>query len=212
MNAQRFRIAVASAVILLLIGIGAFLVYDMNAPVQEVRFYEVPEPGSRAVLVAPVARGASVTISSNSENPDPQMLNDNASPLLSEECCPDDLSEMVVLDNNHDSNPVSPEVIEDARRLREWQEASALHQEKIAAHEEEGNELMQNGLLMSIIQDLDAAQYSEKRVYDKEYALRRDNQISADLEALIPKIENWGKRGTALSQDAPKYPTLTHTH
>lgn len=209
MNAQKFRIVVASVVILFLIGIGAFLVYDMNAPVQQVRVYEVPEPAPRAVLVDPVARGAPVTASSNQE---PQMLDDNASPLLSEECCPDDLSELVALDDGmvYDSNPVSPEVIEDARRISEWQEAFALHQEKTAAHDAEGNELMQK--LMSIIQELDAAQGSDERIYDKEYALRMDNQIAANLEALIPKIENWGKRGTALLRDAPKYPTFTHSH
>lgn len=49
MNTQRFRIVIASTFILLLIGIGAFLVYDMNTPVQQVRVYEVPESGPRAV-------------------------------------------------------------------------------------------------------------------------------------------------------------------
>lgn len=48
-------------------------------------------------------------------------------PLLSEECCPDDLSKLAEFDDGivHDSNPVSLEVIEDARRLGQWQEASA---------------------------------------------------------------------------------------
>ncbi len=141
MNIRRFRIAVASVVILLLIGIGAYVAYDMNTPVQQVRVYEVPEPGPRAVLVADVARGAPVTALSNQE---PQMLDDDASPLLIEECCPDDLSELVALDDGRvpDSNPVSPEVIEDARRLREWQEAYALYNEKMEAHHAERSELL----------------------------------------------------------------------
>ena len=43
MKTRRSKIAVGSVVILLLVGIGAFLAYDTNAPVQQVRVYEVPD-------------------------------------------------------------------------------------------------------------------------------------------------------------------------
>ena len=224
----------ASVVILLLAGLGAFVAYDKNTPVQEVRVYELPEPVSRAELVDPVAQGKTVIVPSNQES---QMLDDNASPLLSEECCPDDLSEIVALDDNqvYDFKSVSPEVIEEGRRLREWLEASALHQAKSDAHQDESKVLLQG--LISTVQNLCATMTLEERadlfstieshipdmspesrqmisdmIYGKEYSSLTEEQILSDWDTWIFRMEDWSKRGETLFHESPNPPTLTHTH
>lgn len=45
MNTRFLRIAAFSAVILLLVGIGAYVTYYLTTPVQKVRIYEVPDSG-----------------------------------------------------------------------------------------------------------------------------------------------------------------------
>ena len=232
MNTRFF--VIGGAVIFLLVGFGVFLVYDMNAPVQQVRVYEVPEPAPRATLADSVAAGKTELAFSNQES---QILDDDASPLLSEECCPDDLSELVELDDGivYDSNPVSPEVIEDARRLREWREASALHREKTAAHDAERERLFDE--LISISRDFFAAAATEDRaavvsaldeqfpdmdqnirqkvldmIYGADYPSRTNEDIRSDLETLRLKQENWAQRSEKLARERPVYPNLTHKH
>ena len=163
------------------------------------------------------------------------MSDEDASPLLSEECCPDDLSEMVVLDDNYDSNPVSPEVIEDARQLREWQEASVLHQEKETDLMEEGNELA-DGLISTMTElfatftpDMRAEVYLEAEsqvpnmdsqtrqmlfdmIYGKERRSITEEQIMYYIKAYAQRFEEWTKKEDALERQRSVYPTLTHKH
>ena len=60
MKTRRSKIAAGSVVILLLVGIGAFLAYDMNAPVQQVRVYQLPDtktplPQSETEAITPTS-------------------------------------------------------------------------------------------------------------------------------------------------------------
>ena len=232
MNIRRFRIAVASGVVLLLVGIGAFLAYDMNAPIQEVRVYKVPEPGPRVVLAEPVAREETVTTVSTQE---PQRLDDN-----DVGCCPDGpslISEMVTSEDyrGHDLNPVSPEVIEDGKRIGEWLKTSALHQEKTAVHYKEGDELAyglistMTELLATFTPEMRAEVYlkaesqvpnmdSQTRqmlfdmIYGKEQTSMTEEQTMYDIKAYAQRFEEWRKKDEALEQQRPVYPILTHKH
>lgn len=230
MNIRRFRIAVASGVVLLLVGIGVYVAYDMNTPIQAVKVYKLPDKGPRVALAKQMTPEGTETFA-------PPEDYDNATSLLSEACCPDELSEPVALDDEivHDSNPVSPAVIEDGKRAKEWLEALALHQGKSNVHIDEGEVLLQG--LISTVQDLCATMPPEVRaelfstiesqipdmspksremisdmIYGKEYSSLTEEQILSDWETSIFSMEEWSKRGETLFQESPTPPTLTHTH
>ena len=246
MNARRFRIVVTSVVILLLVGIGAFVAYDKNAPIQEVRVYELPDKSDNRPVVDQVTQGRKNSYTqkkgSDSRNGETWFSNDTAVDLIASDltegdgCCPAE-SDLAILSHSEgdDLNPVSPEVIEDARRLREWQEASALHQEKEDAHFAEGGRLFHQ--LISISQDFFASVDTEDRaamvsaldeqwpdmdsnvrqkvldmIYGADYPSRTNGQIRSDLETLRLKQENWAQRSETLVRERPVYPDLTHKH
>ena len=246
MNARRFRIVVASTVILLLIGIGVFVAYDKNMPVQQVRVYEVPDKSDSRPIVNQVPQGRKATYAqkqgTDSRNGEDRFSNDAAVDLIAsdmvegEGCCPAE-SDLAILSHSeeYDLNPVSPEVIEDARRLREWREASALYREKTAAHDAEGERLFDE--LISISRDFFAAAATEDRaavvsaldeqfpdmdqnirqkvldmIYGADYPSRTNEDIGSDLETLRLKQENWAQRSEKLARERPVYPNLTHKH
>ena len=63
------RYWIALAVVLLMIGIGAFLVYDMNPPVQHATVYELPDNREATKQTMPTAYTASFTGDSQSSKP-----------------------------------------------------------------------------------------------------------------------------------------------
>ena len=83
MNTRFFRIAAFSAVILLLVGIGAYVAYYMNAPVQQVRIYEAPDSSNHL----PVAKQVTTlyTQSNNGDASPAGVLTDNEHQQIHEE-------------------------------------------------------------------------------------------------------------------------------
>lgn len=238
MNAQRFRIVVASAVILLLIGIGAFLAYDMNAPVQQVRVYEVPESlAPRAVIdQLPVVYtengdlGTAVQSSTESNSE----YEDTTAVVEIEPCCPDEADIDFGQDNNLDHTPVSPKVIADGKRRADWLEALALHEKKEDALFADFQRL--NDELTSIRQDYYALMSDEDRagiaaalddvpdidqsvrqkvldmIYGTDSPSRTPGQIISNWETLVLKQENLTQRLETLERERPVYPSVTHKH
>lgn len=47
---------------------------------------------------------------------------------------------------------------------------------------------------------------------DSIQSLKTQDQIVSEAEALLPKIESWGKRGEQLFEEAPSLPIPLHTH
>ncbi len=244
MNIRRFRIVVTLAVILLLVGIGAYVIYDMNAPVQQVKVYEVPDPLAPRPVVDQVAQGRKASYAqkqgSDSRNGEDWLSNDTSGDRLSsdladdERCCPDGPN-LAILSEEYDLNPVSPEVIEDARRIREWQEVSSLHQEKKDVLFADGERLYHE--FTSIMRDFFASMDAKDRaaivsaldeqlpnidssvrqkvldmIYDADYPSRTNEQIKSDLETLLLKQENLKQRIETLARERPVYPSLTHKH
>ena len=238
MNVQRFRIVVASSVILLLIGIGAFVVYDMDAPVQQVRVYEVPESlASHAVIdqlpvVYPENGDFGTAVQSSTESN--SEYEDTTAVVEIEPCCPDEADIDFGQDNNLDHNPVSPEVIADGKRRADWLEASALHKKKEDALFADFQRL--NDELTSIRRDYYALMSDEDRagiaaaledvpdidpsvrqrvldmIYGTDYSSRTNGDIISDLETLRLKQQTLMQRIETLEQERPVYPSFTHKH
>lgn len=213
MNTRFF--VIGGGVILLLFGFGAFLVYDMNAPVQEVKVYEVPD---RLALRAPHVEssldttGTTVAIatgqqSRSSDNTTAQYLSDSdqgdeATVALGENgiepCCPDEASLFPVgdidfgQDQNLDKNPVSPEVRADSKQYFEYMKALKVFDEKYMALSEELLQL--NNEFKYLI------------------SLELDESLLPKLEAWQAKKEALMKKREELNRQEPVYPISTHTH
>lgn len=238
MNARRFRIVVASAVILLLIGIGAYVAYDMNTPVQQVRVYEVPEPLAPHAVIdqSPVVyteNGDFGTAVQSSTESDSEYENTTAV-VETEPCCPDEADIDFGQDNNLDHNPVSPEAIADGKRRGEWLEALALHKKKEDVLSADFQRLRDE--LTSIRRDYYALMSAEDRaeiaaalddvpdidpsvrtkvldmIYGTDYPSRTNEDIISDLETLRPKLETLMQRIETLERERPVYPSFTHKH
>ena len=192
MNTRFF--VIGGGIILLLFGFCVFLVYDKNAPVQEVRVYEVPDPlAPRAPHVESSLdpTGTTVAIATgqlgrSSDNTTAQYLSDSdqgdeATAALGENgiepCCPDevDLSAAgdidLEQDVNLDYNPVSPEVRADSKSRFEYMKALKVFDEKYMALNEELHQL------------------------NNEFKYL----ISLELDkSLLPKLEAWQAKKEAL--------------
>ena len=218
MNIRRFRIAAFSIVVLLLVGIGAFVTYDRNAPVQQVKVYEVPDPIAPSVQTKHSTTGTTVSIATgqqgrvpsntavqysaeyNQEDKDTASIGESAT----EPCCPEEGEQSSVSDidfgqdTNLDHNPVTPELIADMKRDAEWYAAMKEYEKKYDALHAEGD------------------------VLDNEFDALLDKAAGlegAALEALVPKLkaqiakdEAWLKKLEALKQQRPVRPVPTHTH
>ena len=238
MNARRFRIVVVSAVILLLVGIGAFVAYDMDAPVQQVRVYEVPEPlAPRAVIdplpVVDTENGDFGTAVQSSTESDSE-YEDTTAAVEIEPCCPDGEDIDFGQDNNLDHNPVSTEVIADGKRRGEWLEVLALHEKKEDVLSADFQRLRDE--LTSIRRDYYALMSPEDRagiaaalddvpdidpsvrqrvldmIYGTDYSSRTNGDIISDLETVRLKQETLMQRIETLDRERPVYPSFTHKH
>ena len=221
MNTRFFRIAASSAAILLLVGISVFLVYNTNAPVQEVRVYEMPNAIAPSVETGLATTGTTVSIATGKQTG----LDDNDSSAqysteydqrdedtatmgesTIEPCCPDEANQSLVGDIdfgqgvNLDHNPTSPEMIADSKRDAEWFVA-------IKAYDQKFDELHAERLELE-------AEFEVLIPEDPAEIVRamRDPDIQAKLRAWQKKKEDLKRRSELLKQERPVRPTPTHTH
>ena len=210
MNTRRSIYAIVPGVILLTVGIGVFLVHDRDAPVEQVRVYELPTPKTETdttgnteplVSVQPTWLSDTNTVA-ESDALDPIDLGTMThTETVIEPCCPEDESLTVIAggqDINLDYNPVTPELAADMERDAAWLVAIREYEKKYDALHAEGRQL------------------------DKEFdALLEQAKTleGAALEALAPKLraqiaknEAWLKKLEVLKQQRPVSPTPTHTH
>ena len=205
MNTQRSRIACIAA-ILLIVGIVAFITHDRNAPVEQVRVYELPEADTDGT-------GKTETLVSGQ----PTWRSDNNAAVASDEldstdtiphaetviepCCPDDeeLTEIASgQDINLDHNPVTPELAADMTRDAEWFVAIKEYEKKYDALHAEGDRLDEEfDALLEKAKTLEGA------------ALEA---FAPKLKAQIAKNEAWLKKLEALKRQRPVSPIPTHTH
>ena len=205
MNMQRSRIACIAA-ILLIVGIVAFITHDRNAPVEQVRVYELPETDTDGT-------GKTETLVSGQ----PTWHSDNNAAVASDEldstdtiphaetviepCCPDDeeLTEIASgQDINLDHNPVTPELAADMTRDAEWFVAIKEYEKKYDALHAEGDRLDEEfDALLEKAKTLEGA------------ALEA---FAPKLKAQIAKNEAWLKKLEALKRQRPVSPIPTHTH
>ena len=210
MNARFFMIG--AAVFLLLVGIGSFLAYKMNGPVQQVRIYEVPDKSDSPLVVAPATTVKTETVDFGQQGQISdtatiqysaeydQVYEDTAQMAEStiEPCCPDELYPYPVgdidfrQDTNLDHNPVSPEVITDSKLRFEYMKALKAFDEKYLAL------------------DAEISQLEDEFKY--LISLELDKSLLPKLEAWQAKYDALMKKREELNRQEPVYPTSTHRH
>ncbi len=161
MSTQRgFTIVTVVAAILILIGIGAFVAYDMNTPVQEVKVYELPDSIAPSVESDLGTTGTTGAIATGQQG-------------------------SFADDTNLDHNPVSPEVIAESRRHSEWFDAFDQHHKKRVALKEEQDKLEEdfNSLVFSSDYDQFLRDIADPSYFDKLDA------VWAKMEALQNKAD-----------------------
>lgn len=220
MDIRRFRIAAFSIAVLLLVGIGAFVVSDRNALVQQVRVYEVPAP---IALSGEAEHGTTGTTGATAIDQQGRVSDNTAAQYSTEydqgdedtaamgesaidPCCPDEMAPYPAgdidfgQDTNLDHNPVSPELIVDMKRDAEWYAATQQYEARLDAHYAEG-----------------------KQLDDEYHSLRPDNPDeflrNGDVDAFIAKLkvhrakqDAWWKKLEELEREKPIRPTPTHKH
>ncbi len=209
---RRFTIVVVAVVILLLVGISTFLVYDKNASIQEVTVYELPDSHTPSVesslsttdIIGAITTGQRGRISDNTTEQYSSEYDQGyeAAAALGEStiepCCPDELDPLGDMDSgqdtNLDHNPVSPEVISDARRHNLWWEAQKEHHEKVVASKEKMDELMED---LNLILD-------ENRDSDQLLRNLRDPVYWAKVESTFGKLELLKKQDDKLAKEYPR--------
>ena len=206
MNTQRSRIACIAGAILLIVGSVAFIAHDRDAPVEQIRIYELPEADTDGT-------GKTETLVSGQ----PTWRSDNNAAVASDEldstdtiphaetviepCCPDDeeLTEIASgQDINLDHNPVTPGLAADMKRDAEWFVAIKEYEKKYDALHAEGDRLDEEfDALLEKAKTLEGA------------ALEA---FAPKLKAQIAKNEAWLKKLEALKRQRPVSPIPTHTH
>ena len=206
MNTQRSRIACIAGAILLIVGSVAFIAHDRDAPVEQIRIYELPEADTDGT-------GKTETLVSGQ----PTWRSDNNAAVASDEldstdtiphaetviepCCPDDeeLTEIASgQDINLDHNPVTPGLAADMKRDAEWFVAIKEYEKKYDALHAEGDQLDEEfDALLEKAKTLEGA------------ALEA---FAPKLKAQIAKNEAWLKKLEALKRQRPVSPIPTHTH
>ena len=206
MNTQRSRIACIAGAILLIVGSVAFIAHDRDAPVEQIRVYELPEADTDGT-------GKTETLVSGQ----PTWRSDNNAAVASDEldstdtiphaetviepCCLDDeeLTEIASgQDINLDHNPVTPGLAADMKRDAEWFVAIKEYEKKYDALHAEGDRLDEEfDALLEKAKTLEGA------------ALEA---FAPKLKAQIAKNEAWLKKLEALKRQRPVSPIPTHTH
>ena len=226
---RRFTIGGVVAAILVLIGMGVFLAYDINVPVQEVRVYELPSPivpsveevhGTTGTTVASATgqqgrNSGNTTIQYSVESD--QGYEDTAASGESaiEPCCPEEVDQSPTgdigfgQDTNLDRNPVSPELIKDTRRYWEYVEARNKYNERYDALREKQRQLERE--LVSLNPVL------VKRMQETYPGIKFQSHLTqaerlTKLEALGPRMEFLRIEIKELRQQRPVAPIPTHRH
>ena len=225
---QRFTIVVGVTAILVLIGIGAFIVYDMNA-LSTGKGYELPDTLAPSVEAEHGMTGTTVTIATGqqgnfSDNTTVQYSaksdqGDEDTTQMSESaiepCRPDegDLSPAGDIDfgqdTNLDHNPVSPELIEDTRRYWEYVEARNKYNERYDALREKQRQLERE--LVSLDPVLVEKMREAYPGIKFQSRLTQEERL-AKLDALGPKMESLIIEFKELRQQRPVAPISTHRH
>ena len=208
MNTQRSRIACIAGAILLIVGSVAFIAHDRDAPVEQIRIYELPEAdtdgtGKTETLVS----GQPTWLSDNNAAVESDELDSTDTDTMAhaatviEPCCPDDeeLTEIASgQDINLDHNPVTPGLAADMKRDAEWFVAIKEYEKKYDALHAEGDQLDEEfDALLEKAKTLEGA------------ALEA---FAPKLKAQIAKNEAWLKKLEALKRQRPVSPIPTHTH
>ena len=208
MNTQRSRIACIAGAILLIVGSVAFIAHDRDAPVEQIRIYELPEADTDGT-------GKTETLVSGQ----PTWRSDNNAAVASDEldstdtiphaetviepCCPDDeeLTEIASgQDINLDHNPVTPELAADMTRDAEWFVAKKAWEKQLDALSAEGRRLeKEHDALLPDDPD--------------EFFRTGDRQaLIANLKASRAKLDAWWAEYEELQRQKPIQPTPTHKH
>ena len=210
MNTQISRIACIVCAILLLVGIVAFIAHDRDAPVEQVRVYDLPN-----LKADPDGTNKTETLVSGQ----PTWFSDNNAAVESDEpdstdmaprahaetgiepCCPEDEAFTEITsgqDINLDHNPISPELAADMKRDAEWGAAMQAWQKRYDAHYAKAKELDEE--FHALLPD------------DPEAFLR-----TGDLEALKKKLnafkqkeDVWWEALATLEREKPVQPVHTH--
>lgn len=211
---QRLTIVAVVAAIVIPVGIGVFVAHDMNAPIQEVKVYELPDSINSRPAVAQATTIKKETIASGQQGRGSDtttvQYSDEDTAAMSESaiepCCPEEVNNATAGDIdlrqgiNLDHNPVAPQVIADSKSDAEWFIAIQAYEARLDAH------------------------YAEaKRLDDEYHALLPDDPDeflrSGDVNALIAKLEAhraqkeaWSEKLKELEREKPIRPTPTHKH
>lgn len=219
MNTRFFMIG--GVVILLLVGIGTFLVYNTNAPVQEVRVYKMPDPIAPSVETDLGMMDTTVAIATGKQT---GLTNSNSSVQYSAEydqgdedtalmggseiepCCPDEGEQSLGgdidfgQDTNLDHNPVAPELIADMKRDAKWFVAIKAYDQKFDVLHAERLEL--EAEFEALIPESP----------DEIVRAMRNSDVQAKLRTWRKKDKDLKKRAEALYREKPIRPTPTHKH
>ena len=210
MNTRRNIYVIVCGAILLTVGIGVFLVHDRNAPVEQVRVYELPNPktetdgtGNTETFVSGQPTwGSDADAAIESDARDSTDTDTTArAEIVIDPCCPEDevLTELASgPDIDVDYNPVTPELAADMERDAAWFVA-------IKAYEKEYDALHAEGTRLD--EEFDALLEKAKTL--EGAALEA---FAPKLKAQIAKNEAWLKKLETLKQRRPVRPTPTHTH
>lgn len=211
---RRLTIGAIVAAIVILVGIGVFVAHDMNAPVQEVKIYELPDTSDSPPAVAQLGPGktkhvvfdqrgrASDTIIEQYSVESDQGYEDTAALSEIEPCCPDEEAPVPIGDINFgqdinlDRNPVPPEVIADSRRHSEWFRAFDRHHKKRVALKEEQDKLEEDFNSLRFSSDIDQVlrDIADPSYFDK-------------LDAVWAKMEALQNKADILEKEYPVFPS-----
>jgi hypothetical protein len=214
---RHFMIMAVGAAIVVLIGIGTFIFYDMNAPGQPEKVYKLPDTRDRRPAVAQattvkteaVAFGQqgrtfdNTTVPHSHESDSHDASTTVQGKTVIEPCCPED-EELTNIgtgqDSNLDSNPVTPELAADMKRDAEWFVAKKAWEKTFDAHYAEGKRLEE--------------EHKALRPVDPEEFLRTGDRqaLVAKLKASRAKLDAWWEKLEKLKREKPVQPTPTHKH
>lgn len=207
---RRLTIGAVIAATVILVGIGVFVAHDMNAPVQKVRIYRLPNTSDSPPAAAQSTLGKTESVAFGQQGwasdttvvqysvESDQGYEGTAALGEIEPCCPDEADSYAVgdidfgRDNNPDHNPVSLEVIADSRRHWEWFHAFDRHHTKRVALKEEQDKLEE---------DFNSLRFS--RDYDQFLRDIADPSYFDKLDATWAKMESLQNKADILEKEYP---------
>lgn len=205
MNTRMLVIVMSVVAVLLLVGVGVYVTSDIDAPVQAVKVYELPDSErdrtSSADSFVAVNRGSSqsaesdTVVSYDSTETDSAIIEQvnrsesgDSLSAAGEPCC-DELSDVSMPALAPLDNPVPEAVTRDASAYLQWvkqHDAYLVGEDKLYEEREK--------LLASLLD------------------MQLENTTPADVEAWIAKMKDWEKRSEALELTAPEPLTTEHQH